>query len=96
MTSNVVISASDADTGTIFPPACESLLTGSQCNDHRRRTANLILIDVGVEELLVGGVDDSGAVRGREDMGLAIGVETAQHDGLGAQADLLALRQCPC
>ncbi len=54
---------------------------------------NLILIDVGVEKLLVGGVDYSRAVRGRKDMGLAVGAEAAQHDGLGTQADLLALCQ---
>lgn len=72
-----------------------SSLSAQTMPEHERgvRRAHLVLVDVGVEELLVGGVDDGGAVGGGKDVGLAVGAEAAQHDGLGAQADLLALAQ---
>ena len=56
----------------------------------------MLLIEVGVDQLGVGGVDDGGPVGGCEDVLGPVGLQGPQRYGLGAQAQALALRQCPC
>ena len=45
---------------------------------------HLVLVDIGVQQLLVAAVDDSRAVTCCKDMRNAIAVEGLQHDGLAA------------
>ena len=56
----------------------------------------LVLIDIGVQQLLVAAVDDGGPVTGGKHMGHAIAVEGLQADRLAAQAQLLPVTYLPC
>ena len=60
------------------------------------RSAHLILIDVGVQQLLVAAVDDCGPVAGSKDMLDAIALKGLGGDGLAAQTQLLPVTQLPC
>ena len=56
----------------------------------------MLLVEVGVDQLGVGGVDDGGPVGGCKHVLGPIGLQGPQRYGLGAQAQPLALRQRPC
>ena len=56
----------------------------------------MLLVEVGVDQLGVGGVDDGGPVGGRKHVLGPVGLQGPQRYGLGAQAQPLALRQRPC
>lgn len=60
-------------------------------NNTHLQFAHLVLIEVGVEQLAVGGVDDGGAVAGSKHVRRAVAGEGLQQDGLGAQRNALAL-----
>ena len=62
----------------------------------RAHVVDLLQVDVGEDQLVVGGVDDGGAVGAGEDVGGGHGAEGAQHCGLRAQRHLLLVAEVPC
>ena len=62
----------------------------------RAHVVDLLQVDVGEDQLVVGGVDDGGAVGAGEDVGGGHGTEGAQHRGLRAQRHLLLVAEVPC
>lgn len=59
----------------------------------RAHVIDLFEVDVGEDQLVVGRVDDGGSVRAGKHVGGGERPEGAQHGGLRAQRDLLALTQ---
>lgn len=57
---------------------------------------DLLQVDVGEDQLVVGGVDDGGAVGAGEDVGGGHGAERAQHRWLRAQRHLLLVAEVSC
>ena len=62
----------------------------------RAHVVDLLQVDVGEDQLVVGGVDDGGAVGAGEDVSGGHGAEGAQHCGLRAQRHLLLVAEVPC
>ena len=56
----------------------------------------MLLVEVGVDQLVVGRVDDGGPVRCREHVRGAVHHQRAQRDGLRAQAQSFPLAQAAC
>ena len=54
---------------------------------------DLLQVDVGEDELVVGGIDDGGSVGAGEHVGGRQGPEGPEQCGPGAEGDLLALAQ---
>lgn len=54
---------------------------------------DLLEVDVGEDQLVVGGINDGGSVGAGEDVGSGQGSEGPQHSGLGAKCDFLTLAQ---
>lgn len=60
----------------------------------RAHIVDLFEVDVGEDQLVVGGVDDGGSVGAGKYVGGGERPEGPQHSGLRAQCDLLPLAQC--
>lgn len=73
--------------------AGDGLPVGVALGVERTHVVDLLEVDVGEDQLVVGGVDDGGPVGAGEHVGGGQGPEGPQHSGLGAQGDLLAFAQ---
>lgn len=75
--------------GTVYRVLGDTALCVSPVEGH------LILVEIRVQQLFVGGVDDGWAVRGCEDVRGSVAAEAAERYWLRAQGDALALAHLP-
>lgn len=59
----------------------------------RTHVVDLLEVDVGKDQLVVGGIDDGGSIGAGKDVGGREGSEGPQHGGLSAEGDFLTLTE---